>query len=224
MKDVDANKGGVPIWLAPFLSDIESIEGVLEWAQAEEQTVNVGPAIEPGMDVHFESSAGWVTRLLRAMLSAAPAAPVAADEKPVCVHCNGRGVVSLGSNADTKALDWLEEQAVFGCVTLSLELDGGVHVTVDPVGGEQKAARNVNSVREGIAALTARKTDGKTDGKTVQIGPLEDIHGAVASDGKGVTDSRCNYLAQGACNKCGRVHDGGIPPFLAPSNAEVKPL
>ncbi len=54
---------------------------------------------------------------------------------------------------DKEMLDWLQERATEGCVTMCFELDGGVHVTLDPAGGEQKAAREVETVRAGIAAL-----------------------------------------------------------------------
>lgn len=50
-------------------------------------------------------------------------------------------------------LDWLQDRAEEGCVTICFEIDGGLHVTLDPCGGEQRAARNVNSIRQGIAQL-----------------------------------------------------------------------
>jgi hypothetical protein len=53
------------------------------------------------------------------------------------------------------ALDWLQARAEEGCVTMRFELDGGVHVTLEPVGDPERAARNANSVREGIASLMA---------------------------------------------------------------------
>jgi hypothetical protein len=54
---------------------------------------------------------------------------------------------------DAQMLDWLQQQAEQGCVTMCFELDGGVHVTLDPLGGEQTAAREVETVRDGIAKL-----------------------------------------------------------------------
>lgn len=54
---------------------------------------------------------------------------------------------------DAERLDWLQEQAEKGCVSMCFDIDGGVHVTLDPVGEDQRAARNVNTVRDGIAAL-----------------------------------------------------------------------
>lgn len=56
--------------LAPFLNDVEAIEGCLEWVKGEEQTVNVGETMIEGRDTLLESSAGWITRLLTAMLAA----------------------------------------------------------------------------------------------------------------------------------------------------------
>jgi len=50
-------------------------------------------------------------------------------------------------------LDWLQRRAEEGCVTMCFELEGGVHVTLEPAGGEQRAAREVNTVRDGIAKL-----------------------------------------------------------------------
>lgn len=48
---------------------------------------------------------------------------------------------------------WLQSRAEEGCVTMCFELEGGVHVTLDPCGGEQSSAREVNDVREGIERL-----------------------------------------------------------------------
>ena len=56
---------------------------------------------------------------------------------------------------DRQMLDWLQEQAERGCVTVCFEVDGGLHVTLDPVGDEQRSAREVASVRDGIAQLMA---------------------------------------------------------------------
>lgn len=58
----------VPSWLKPWLADYEAIEGCLEWAKAEEQTVNVGECECEDRDTILQSSAGWVTQLLTAML------------------------------------------------------------------------------------------------------------------------------------------------------------
>lgn len=54
---------------------------------------------------------------------------------------------------DSQRLDWLQEQAEIGCVTMCFEIDGGFHVTLDPAGDEQKAAREVDTVRDGIDKL-----------------------------------------------------------------------
>ena len=62
------------------------------------------------------------------------------------------GDTTLPTEAD-KMLDWLQDRAEEGCVTLCFEMDGGMHVTLDPCGGEQRAARYVNSIRQGIAQL-----------------------------------------------------------------------
>lgn len=50
-------------------------------------------------------------------------------------------------------LDWLQQRTEEGCVTMCFEMEGGVHVTLDPAGGEQRSAREMNTVREGIACL-----------------------------------------------------------------------
>ncbi len=55
-------------------------------------------------------------------------------------------------------LDWLQAQAEQGCVTMCFEMEGGIHVTLDPPGGEQRAARNVSSVMEGIEKLMGDKS------------------------------------------------------------------
>lgn len=44
--------------LLEMLSDEEAVEGVINWLQTQDQTVNVG-------DERIESSAGWVVRLLK---------------------------------------------------------------------------------------------------------------------------------------------------------------
>lgn len=44
-------------------------------------------------------------------------------------------------------------QAAGACVTMRFDTDGGVHVTVDSVEGEQRVVREVNSIRDGIAQL-----------------------------------------------------------------------
>jgi len=54
---------------------------------------------------------------------------------------------------DKEMLDWLQSRASEGLVSMAFELDGGVHVTLDLLGGEQLAVREVESVRYGIAAL-----------------------------------------------------------------------
>ena len=54
---------------------------------------------------------------------------------------------------DKQMIDWLQAQAEAGCVTMCFDLDGGVHVTLDPVGCEQRAAREADTVRDAIAKL-----------------------------------------------------------------------
>jgi hypothetical protein len=54
---------------------------------------------------------------------------------------------------DTALLDWLQVQAENGVVSMCFEMDGGVHVTLDPVGEDQRAARNVETIRDGIQQL-----------------------------------------------------------------------
>jgi len=116
-------------------------------------------------------------------------APPDTDERVTCARCKGSGIVSLGNNphaygsatcnvcggsgkgislslkqsaqGDKVRMDWLEAQAAAGHISICFELDGGVHVTLDPVGEVQRAARNVASIREGIDALAASKADGK---------------------------------------------------------------
>jgi hypothetical protein len=53
-----------------MLADEEALDGVAEWLKQHDLTVNVGAAIEPAQDVHIESSAGWLLRLLTALNSA----------------------------------------------------------------------------------------------------------------------------------------------------------
>jgi hypothetical protein len=54
---------------------------------------------------------------------------------------------------DAQMMDWLNEQSEKGCVTMCFEIDGGVHVTLDGVGDARRAARNANTIRDGIAEL-----------------------------------------------------------------------
>ena len=58
-----------------------------------------------------------------------------------------------GLREDKKALDWLQAAAETAIITTCFELDGGVHVTVDPVGGQRYAARNQDTIRDGIKRL-----------------------------------------------------------------------
>jgi hypothetical protein len=67
---------------------------------------------------------------------------------------------------DAARLDWLQVMAENGCVTMCFEMDGGVHVTLEGVGDEPEAARNVNSVREGIDWHIARRDDASRAART----------------------------------------------------------
>jgi hypothetical protein len=60
-------------------------------------------------------------------------------------------------NSPATVLQWLEDRTKEGCVTMCFEMDGGVHVTLEPLGGEERAARHVNSVREGVLQLMAKE-------------------------------------------------------------------
>lgn len=77
-------------------------------------------------------------------------AHVAADEID---HLRAELARHKKAGQDAERMDWLQEQAEKGCVSMCFEIDGGVHVTLDLVGEDQRAARNVNTVREGIDAL-----------------------------------------------------------------------
>jgi hypothetical protein len=48
---------------------------------------------------------------------------------------------------------WLQARAEEGCVTMCFELDGGFHVTLEPMGGEMKAARHKESIEQAILEL-----------------------------------------------------------------------
>jgi hypothetical protein len=54
---------------------------------------------------------------------------------------------------DTKRMDAIEEAASNGCFTTCIEMDGGVHVTIEGIGDEPEAYREQNSVRDGIDAI-----------------------------------------------------------------------
>lgn len=54
---------------------------------------------------------------------------------------------------DTKRMDAIEEAASNGCFTTCIEMDGGVHVTIEGVGDEPEAYREQNTVRDGIDAM-----------------------------------------------------------------------
>lgn len=55
------------------LTDLEDVADGLE--SGYEKTVNVGAAIEPGHDVHLESTTAYAARFIRAILAAAPKEP-----------------------------------------------------------------------------------------------------------------------------------------------------
>lgn len=70
---------------------------------------------------------------------------------------DARGVLTAPEQPlDALRMDWLEAAAENGCVTMCLEMDGGVHLTLDGVGDPQEAYRNQNSIREAIDAARAR--------------------------------------------------------------------
>lgn len=56
---------------------------------------------------------------------------------------------------DSKRLDQLSKWAEDGCVTSCIELEGGIHLTLEPMGGEPRAARNKTHIREAIDELMA---------------------------------------------------------------------
>lgn len=83
----------------------------------------------PGLP-SYEAGAVW-----SAMLAAAPTPPIASQEVEV---------------TDKERLDHLQVMADNGCVSMCFEVGGGFHVTLDGIGGEPEAARNVESIRAGI--------------------------------------------------------------------------
>ncbi len=52
--------------------------------------------------------------------------------------------------ADARRIDALNAWAEEGIVTIGVEIDGGVHVTIEPLGGTVTAARHQSSVRSAI--------------------------------------------------------------------------
>lgn len=62
-----------------------------------------------------------------------------------------RQIIAL--EADKARMDKLQTLSEQGVVSMCFEMDGGMHVTFEPVGGERCAARNVSSIREGVDAL-----------------------------------------------------------------------
>lgn len=54
---------------------------------------------------------------------------------------------------DSDMLNWLQEQVEAGYVSMCFEVDGGVHVTLEPAGGESRSARNADTIRGAIARL-----------------------------------------------------------------------
>jgi hypothetical protein len=69
--------------------------------------------------------------------------------------------VAQQQNEDTARLDWLGQAAEGAHISLCFEIDGGVHCTVEPVGGEAVAGRNKNTIREAIDAARAALNEGK---------------------------------------------------------------
>jgi hypothetical protein len=95
-----------------MLADEEALDGVAEWLNQHDLTVNVGAAIEPARDVHIESSAGWLLRLLTA-LNSAPQASEAVAELPEPVNGEARAwsFAAPGPMADEVRNAALEEAA-----------------------------------------------------------------------------------------------------------------
>lgn len=50
-------------------------------------------------------------------------------------------------------LDWLQDKAEEGHVSMCFEVDGGVHITIEPLGGERRAVRNADTIRDAIIRL-----------------------------------------------------------------------
>jgi hypothetical protein len=52
--------------------------------------------------------------------------------------------------ADEYRLDWIENFIQGGILTTAFELDGGIHLTLNPIGRAQYALRERNSLREAL--------------------------------------------------------------------------
>lgn len=50
-------------------------------------------------------------------------------------------------------LDWLQDKAEEGHVSMCFEVDGGIHVTLEALGGERRAVRNADTIRDAIIRL-----------------------------------------------------------------------
>lgn len=61
------------------------------------------------------------------------------------------------SGADTLRIEWIEDSAIDGVLTIGLEVDGGVHLTYDALGAETVSVRNKSNAREALDAVTCAK-------------------------------------------------------------------
>lgn len=53
-------------------------------------------------------------------------------------------------------LDWLQAKTEEGVVLMGIEVDGGLHVTLEPLGGPTSSAREKDTIREAIAELMGK--------------------------------------------------------------------
>lgn len=60
---------------------------------------------------------------------------------------------------DTERLDWLERSIQTALVTTCFDLDGGVHLTVEHVGGPDIVLREKNNLREAIDEAMRRERE-----------------------------------------------------------------
>lgn len=83
--------------------------------------------------------------------------PVGGETRALFIHGTAEAVKAcnermLAGAADAARLDKLEELALEGIVTLAVEVDGGVLLSVEPMGEAARAYRDKNSVRDAIDA------------------------------------------------------------------------
>lgn len=93
---------------------------------------------------------------------------------------------------DTVRLDWLQAQCDEAVISMAFEMDGGYHVTIDPLGMPRRAVREAHSIRAAVDALTHQPRTSKLEPFVVRdyVGDTAPSIKGNGFDGLRVGDSR----------------------------------